>query len=377
MKIGFDGKRATMNFRGLGNYSRGIIEGLLEYSSEDIYLYTPSVKDERAQRWLEKNKQERLILRLPDSYLEKRLHALWRSFSVSSDVSKDRLDIFHGLSHEIPFTSRFIKAKKVVTIHDLIFLRYPEFFPALDRITYKAKFKYSCENADLVLVICEQTKRDLIEFLKVPESKIKVHYQSCDPVFYQLKGEAEINSLRLKYKLQRPYILTVGAFEERKNQISLIKAFSELGDKNRDLVLIGTGKKYLHDCQELVTKLGLNDRVKFLSGISFQELPLFYQGAELFCFPSFFEGFGLPIVEALFSGTPVVTSLGSCFPESGGPYTLYADPYQVSDIADKIKSVLNSSERRDSMRDQGLSFVQRFHRKDSTLSLMDCYHQIL
>jgi glycosyltransferase involved in cell wall biosynthesis len=376
MNIGFDGKRATMNFRGLGNYSRGIIEGLLDYSSEEIYLYTPNTDSPRAQEWLKNLHNSRLHVKKPATAIERKLHSLWRSFSVSTDLRKDNLDIYHGLSHEIPFSSRFIKAKKVVTIHDLIFMRFPEFFPFLDRVTYKAKFKFSCDHSDMVLAICEQTKSDLIEMLGIEEKKILVHYQSCDPVFYQMGTQDQHRNLKEKYKLHRPFILTVGAFEERKNQLGLIKAFSMLQKKDHDLVLIGAGKKYLTQCKELVHSLGLDSRVHFLSNISFTELPLFYQAAEVFCFPSFFEGFGLPIVESLFSKTPVVTSIGSCFPESGGPDSLYADPNRAEDIADKLSLVLNDKLLQNSMTEKGYEFVQRFHRKHSTESLLDCYSQL-
>lgn len=378
MRFGFDGKRATMNFRGLGNYSRGIIEGLLEYSANDIFLYTPSIDNINAKEWLEKNQQPRLHVRKPNTLVERKLHSLWRSITISGDLLKDKLDLYHGLSHEIPFNSRSLSIPKVVTIHDLIFMRYPEFFPAIDRITYKAKFKYSCENADLVLAICEQTKQDLIQMLGVKEEKILVHYQSCDPLFYSRSEDGKIDELKVKYHLHRPFILTVGAFEERKNQLSMIKAFASLShSKDYDLVLIGNGKDYLQKCRALVKELNLTDRVHFFSHISFAELPLFYQAAKLFCFPSFFEGFGLPIVEALFSGTPVVTSTGSCFPESGGPYSLYADPYSVREIGEKIDKVLGDELLQKTMSSEGLKFVQKFHRKQSTLSLLECYKRLL
>ena len=185
MRLGFDGKRATQNFRGLGNYSRGLIEGLLDYSEEDLFLYSPPVSDERAKKWLQQNNNQRLCLKGPGLLLEKSVQAFWRSFSITGDLKNDKLDLYHGLSHEVPFGIKALPIKAVVTIHDLIFLRYPEFFPFIDRLTYKQKFSYAGKNSDLVIAICEQTKRDLIEFLGVDEKKIKVHYQSCDPIFYE------------------------------------------------------------------------------------------------------------------------------------------------------------------------------------------------
>lgn len=377
MRLGFDGKRATQNFRGLGNYSRGLIEGLLDYSQEDIFLYTPSIADERAQRWLKEHESSRLNIREPHNLIAQKIPSLWRSFSIVNDLKKDNLDLYHGLSHEIPIGLDGVKCKSVVTIHDLIFLRYPEFFPLIDRITYKKKFSYAGKNSDMVIAICEQTKRDLIEFLGVDEKKIVVHYQSCDPVFYEMRDFSEQKSLMAKYNFERPFILNVGAFEERKNQLALIEAFGKIANQvQQDLVLIGNGKKYLESCKKRVKELGLINRVHFLSNIPFNELPVFYQTADLFCFPSHFEGFGLPIVEALFSKTPVITSLGSCFPESAGPNSIYIDPLSVQDISDKMLKVLNDVTLQENMITEGFKFVQQFHRQNVNTKLLECYAKL-
>ncbi|MEA9355918.1 glycosyltransferase family 1 protein [Bacteriovorax sp. PP10] len=377
MRLGFDGKRATQNFRGLGNYSRGLIEGLLDYSQEEIFLYTPSVADERAQRWLKEHASPRLNIREPQSLLAQKIPSLWRSFSMVTDLKKDNLDLYHGLSHEIPVGLDGAKFKSVVTIHDLIFLRYPEFFPLIDRITYKKKFSYAGKNADMVIAICEQTKRDLIEFLGVDEKKIVVHYQSCDPVFYEMRDFSEQKALMAKYSFDRPFILNVGAFEERKNQLALIEAYAKITNQvEQDLVLIGNGKKYLESCKKKAEDLGLANRIHFLSNIPFNELPVFYQTADLFCFPSHFEGFGLPIVEALFSKTPVITSFGSCFPESAGPDSVYIDPLSVQDISDKMLKVLNDVSLQENMIARGFEFVQQFHRQNVNAKLLECYAKL-
>ncbi len=377
MRLGFDGKRATQNFRGLGNYSRGIIEGLLKYSDEEVFLYSPVVTDQRALAWLKEQSNPHLHLRGPSGVIEKKLSSLWRSFSIVSDLKKDELDLYHGLSHEIPFGVRALPCKSVVTIHDLIFLRYPEFFPFIDRMTYQKKFSYSGKNADQVIAICEQTKRDLVELLGVDEKKIVVHYQSCDPIFYEERPFEIHQSLMRKYHFERPFILCVGAFEERKNQLNLIEAYAKVSSHiEQDLVLIGNGKKYLDECKKRVEDLKLTHRVRFLSGIPYDELPVFYQAADLFCFPSHFEGFGLPIVEALFSKTPVITSFGSCFPESAGPDSVYIDPLSVSDIADKIVKVLSDVALQETMISRGYNFVQKFHRKEVNRNLLECYARL-
>lgn len=374
MRIGFDAKRATLNFRGLGNYSRGIIEGLLEYSEHHLLLYSQEVKNERALAWLQQNSNKKLQMRMPKSNWEKFFPSFWRSFSILSDLRNDDLDIFHGLSHELPVGIKTAPFKSVVTIHDLIFLRYPEFFPFVDRVAYKNKFSYSTKNADLILAICEQTKLDLMHFLKIDEKKIKVHYQSCDPLFYKILSNEEKDEVLKKYNIKRPYLLNVGGFEERKNQLTLIEAFSSLSNKiEENLILIGNGKKYLDQCKKKVEDLRLSSRVFFLQDIPYSHLPALYQSASLFLFPSLFEGFGIPIVEALFSQTPVMTSFGSAFPESAGPNSAYIDPLSVHEISQKISFLLANKLHREKMITNGYTFVQKFHRKNSTENLLRNY----
>lgn len=378
MKIGFDGKRALFNFRGLGNYSRGIIEGILDYPQHECFLFAPALKDPRAITWLEKINSRNLHFIENQSLLGKISPSLWRSFLIESDLKKYNLDIYHGLSHEIPYRLERAPYKKVVTMHDLIFLRYPEYFPFIDRMSYLQKFTYASKRSDLILAICEQTKKDLIHYLNVDEKKIVVHYQSCDPHFYQLRDEKIIKSFKKDFKLPAQYILSVGAFEERKNQLLLIEAFSRLIQKvPHHLVLIGNGKKYLDQCKDLIKKLNLENRVHIYTNVSFNELPLYYQGAELFCFPSHFEGFGIPIVEALFSNVPVITSLGSCFPESAGPHSVYVDSHSLNELTVNIENVLNNSEQMNQMKEKGLEFVQKFTRNQVTNELVKHYSQLL
>lgn len=380
MRIGFDAKRATHNFRGLGNYSRGLIEGLVKYHpSHKLFLYSPSVKNKIAQNWLSSLPNDVVELRTPPTGALEVLSPLWRSFFLATEIQKDQLDIFHGLSHEIPYFFKGPKSyKKVVTMHDLIFMRYPEYFPALDRLVYKEKVSYACKNADTIIAICEQTKLDLINLLGVDEKKILIHYQSCSPIFYQKRANEVLRGVQAKYNLPAKFILNVCAFEERKNQLGLIEAFSKIANQvEENLVFVGNGKRYLEEVREKIRNLNLESRILILNQVDFYELPSIYQLATLFCFPSFFEGFGIPITEALFSGIPVITSLGSCFPESAGPSSVFVDPKSIDSISNALLAVLRNKDLQEKMSSQGLLFANRFHMKESTENLMNCYQQIL
>jgi len=377
MKISYDGKRAFHNFRGLGHFSRTLIKGMIKYYPDNEYsAFTPVLKDERAIRW--KNETPELKVIEPENIVSKSLSTLWRSVFLSGLIRKINPDIYHGLSHELPPGISSLRGKSIVTIHDLLFLRFPEFFPYIDRAVYKKKFSYSCSHADKVLAICNQTKKDLIELLGVPQEKIEVVYQSCDPIFYTKLSNDEKKELQKKLQLPDKYILSVGALEPNKNILNLLKAYIK-GEfkKTHSLVIVGKGKKYKKILEEVISQHSIQSNVFFYEDVAQEHLPGVYSNADLFVFPSFFEGFGRPIVEALFSGVPVITSKGSCFPEAGGEKTIYVDPHSPLELEAAMKSVLTSSHLREEMIEHGKNYCQKFHLKNTSKNLMEVYRSVV
>jgi len=372
MRIGFDAKRAFNNYTGLGNYSRYIIEALLEYAPEHQYFaYTPKLKG----NWHTSlaDFPSKLQVQLPVAYAQLPA-ALWRSWFIAKDLQHDKIEVFHGLSNEIPYGLKKAGVKSVVSIHDLIFLRYPEQYPALDRFFYGRKFKYACQNADAVVAISEQTKRDIIDFYGTPADRIHVIYQGCQPVFCQRIADTTIiDQVRQKYNIYRPYILCVASFTERKNQLRLIKAFQQLDTKDQDLVLVGGKSKYLEELKGYVAQAGIQNQVYFLNGVPAEDLPALYQGSILFVYPSLFEGFGIPIIEALHSGVPVVAATGSCLEEAGGGGALYANPLDINDLADKIQQVLGNEALQNKLINKGLEHVKQFAAKPIAEQLVKVY----
>jgi glycosyltransferase involved in cell wall biosynthesis len=372
MRIGFDAKRAFNNYTGLGNYSRFIIESLLKYAPEQEYLaYTP-----KPPKGCMFDKQ--LAIKTPSSIGG----GLWRSWLINNDLKQDNLDIYHGLSNEIPFGIRKSGVKSVVTIHDLIFLRYPELYPFIDRFIYNKKFRYACENADAIVAVSQQTKNDIMEFYKIPSERIRVIYQDCQEIFHQntypkrrsprslsvIEGRQEILK---KYSLNKPYILCVSSFSERKNQKRLIEAFQQLGLKDYELILVGGKTKY---SEQILLNPPLGVRGVF--GVPSTDLPALYQGAALFVYPSFFEGFGIPIVEALHSGVPVVAATGSCLEEAGGDGALYANPLDVSDLADKMRQVLTNQTLRNELILKGKEHAKQFSGERIAGQLVELYREL-
>lgn len=370
MKIGFDAKRAFHNSRGLGSYSRNLIYGLNKYHPDfRLNLYTPQFKEQAKQRYEFLFNSSNAII--TPSFPQSLLPSLWRRKSITKLLENDQVDIYHGLSHELPLGIEKWKGKKIVTIHDLQYLKFPQFFSTIDRTTYAKKVEHACRVADQVIAICKHTKQDLMDNLNIEASKIAVHYQSCAESFFP-----ENQNLTSTRPNSNPYILHVGAFVPNKNQITLIEAFYKISrDYPHDLILIGSGKDktYYEDMLGVIEQLKIKERVKIISDVSNDHLVEYYKGADVFCFPSIYEGFGIPVIEAMFCGTPVITSNSSSLPEVGGVAAEYVDPFNSEEIAERMINVLSNEVKATKMREMGLQHVQQFHLEKTTQNLVNIY----
>ncbi len=360
MNIGFDAKRAYLNNTGLGNYARTLMLGMVNRLSENNYfLYTPIA--EKVRFHMEMVFHENVKVLTPEGYGKLPFSkSLWRTFGIPSSFGKYKIDLYHGLSNEIPWLPFYTKTKSLVTIHDLIFLRHPEFYSGPDIGVYKRKVSYACKRADKIMAVSEQTRQDISEFYKKNIAEIEVVYQSCNPIFYRKHDAKEIDEVKTKLGLPKEYILFVGTIEPRKNISTLIKALS-LCKSNISLVVIGQKKKHFDELLKLISREKIYDRVLFPDHVHTEVLPMIYQGANLFVYPSIFEGFGIPVIEALYSGIPVITSTGSCFKEAGGPGTIYVSPFDAEEMAHQIERVLEDTELRKKMIETGSEYVSRFH----------------
>lgn len=370
LKIGFDGKRAANNLTGLGNYSRSLIEQLAnEYPANDYFIYTPKAKESILKFSFFAKPNIHLIL-------PNKSKLLWRSFGIKNQLSEDKIDLFHGLSHEIPFGINNTGIKSIVTIHDLIFLRKPQYYKLIDRIIYKFKSKYACENADKIIAISEKTKEDIVELYNINPAKIEVIYQSCDDSFKTTATELEKQKVKEKYQLPEKYILSVGTIEPRKNLLVVIRALAQT-NQNHKLVVIGKETAYAKLVKQEIEKLDLQNRVIFLKNIPFKDLPIIYQLAKLFVIPSYYEGFGIPIIEALYSKVPVIAATGSCLEEAGGPDSLYVHPDDVEGFATAINKVIHEENLQQIMIERGLAYVKKFNAELVSNQLMHCYLKTL
>ena len=370
MRIGFDAKRAFLNNTGLGNYSRDTIRVLSHYYQDNKYfLYTPKKAENSRLSFLD-NRTNTLI-RTPKSLINKALKTYWRSISIVRDLFNNKIDIYHGLSNELPLGIEKTSIKTVVTIHDLIFIRYPHLFRTIDRKIYYRKFKSACNRANKIIAVSQQTKQDIIDFFLIPEEKIEVVYQGCNKVFQYKISENIKQETLAKYNLPENYLLYVGSIEARKNLLTLLKALKELPEQK--LVVIGSGKAYKIKCLRFIAEHNLSNRVVFLNGLEIEEMTTIYQSAQMLVYPSIFEGFGIPILEALFSKIPVITSKDGCFSEAGGPATKYINPLSVNEMKEAILEIQNSAELSKQMIIKGFEYAQNFRDEKIAINLMAVY----
>jgi glycosyltransferase involved in cell wall biosynthesis len=371
MRIGFDAKRAFNNTSGLGNYSRLVIQLLAEHFPGNQYLlYTPAVNGSLDFR-LPPGSQ----VKKPSSFIGKHCGTCWRTISLSGILARDGVELYHGLSHDLPYGMSNSRVKRVVTIHDMIPFRHPRMFSAPDRFIYRRKIAHSCKIANAIIAISRQTRDDILEFLDVEPSSIKLVYQTCDRLFYRRAEESFKNRVRHKYGLPADFILSVGTIEPRKNLPSVIRAL-HLGGIDAMLVVVGKKTGYIKTVSETIHSSG-RENVLFLENVPTDELAALYQMASLFVYPSFYEGFGIPVLEALSSGTPVITSQGSCFSETGGPDTRYVDPHNNEELAATISRVLSDTGLRQRMVEGGLRHAAGFRHELIAERIMDVYKSIM
>lgn len=372
MNIGFDAKRAFRNNTGLGNYSRSLIKAIQKIAPENDYqLFTPKNNPIPQAHFFNEAQQYSIITPKNNSN-----STYWRSFSIQKEIQQYKTQIFHGLSNEIPFTLSKTDVKSVVTIHDLIYKRYPQYYGFFDRIIYNYKVNFACQHADKIIAISQQTKRDLIHYYHADPNKIEVVYQDCDENFKQVIANSQLEAIRNKYHLPSEFILNVGTIEDRKNVLLVIKALLDL-PKDIVLVIVGKSKSYRKEVDAFIKEHQLEDRIILLQDIIFQDLPAIYQLAKVFVYPSKFEGFGIPIIEAIHSNLPVIAATGSCLEEAGGPDNLYVDPNDAKTLAIYIQKLWEDPILRAQIVSKSKVYVQQFNFENIAHQMIQIYSQLI
>jgi glycosyltransferase involved in cell wall biosynthesis len=369
MRVGYDAKRIFHNHTGLGNYGRDIIRILTQYSPiKSFFLFNTKESSLESLVALERAK-----IVYPKG-VWKFFPSFWRLFGQWEQIKSLEIDAYHGLSGEFPIQIKKNTIPKIVTIHDLIFLSHPHFYNIWDRIIYRFKFKYAVKTANHVVAISEQTKWDIMKFFTASAEKITVIYQGCNEAFKKQYSKEELKSVKKKFNLPVDYILNVGTIQERKNALTLVKAIKETP---YHLVLVGSEKKYAKRVHHYIRKHQLKNQITFLKNINVKELAITYQNAKVFCYPSVCEGFGIPIIEAMYSKIPVIVTRGGCFPEAAGPDAIYIEPYDVVQIREKLNWVFSHPQESKQLAIKGYEYVQRFSDENVGKGLMELYKSII
>lgn len=368
MNIGFDGKRLYDNKTGLGNYSRTLLHRLINFYPENDYKIFVHQKYFEDSPYKYPYFSDRTII--SDAFSAD----LWRFKGIESDIEKQGIQIYHGLSNEVPELSASIK--KIVTVHDVIYHKLPKSFPFIDRQMYSYKTKKACHIADAVIAVSQQTKNDLIEFIKVPEEKIHVVYPTWNKEYehecnYVLKEEY-FN----RYGLPRDFILFVGAISKRKNFLRLLEAMTLPENLDKNLVAVSNGGDEYDLAEEFIFEHNLEGRTFFLKDLPWYELPIIYHMSQGLVYPSMYEGFGLPILEALKCGKPVITSKISSMPEVGGEACIFVDPLNIEEISAAINFIYYNLELAAEIKEKASHQVKKFNPEKMTEKIINVYQNL-
>lgn len=342
MVIGFDAKRLFHNSTGLGYYSRTLVHSLVETipDCKAVLFDAHPVKTELTDKYFSREIIDVVSIGPPGWYS--------RSINMDPYLLRHQIEVYHGMSNELPLVGNTKKIPRVVTIHDVLFRSFKQDFPWHDRLIYDLKTRSAVQKADIIVAISQSTKKDLMQHYHAAEEKIRIIYQSYDPIFNIPVEEAELEEVLSAFKLPKTYLLYVGSVTHRKNLKVIIDALRILPPKERiPLVVAGRGTVYEKFIRQYILQHQLQDIVHFLPGLPRMTLRILYSGAYLLIYPSLGEGFGLPVLEGIASHIPVITSDRSSMPEAGGDIARYFDPTQPEQLASLImQSSVSSAGKR-------------------------------
>ncbi len=343
-----------------------------------VTLYAPREPRSEYTPWLATLPPHTTMCLPPAAMRPSPARQYWRTFRTGRAARRDGVDLYHGLSHEIPRDLPRTGIPGVVTFHDLLFVRHPELFPVADRLSYAWRYRWSAEHASAIVAVSGQTRDDLVKWYGVDPADVTIIPPARDPAFARAVPEADARAVRSRLGLPATYLLSVGTLERRKNHQVLVEALALLDPgATPPLVLVGRDGGEARSLRSLADARGVGARVHILCSVSSSDLPVVYQGASLFLYPSLFEGFGMPIVEAMSAGLPVISSAGGCFPDAGGPSTRYVTATDAVGLAAAMRDILDDPDLAARMRDAGRPWAERFDATVLAAPLLALYHSLL
>ncbi|MGI8671090.1 MAG: glycosyltransferase family 4 protein [Luteitalea sp.] len=354
---------------GIGTYVRNIVTQLARLDTAGEYVLICRPEDLDFTRTLGPN--VRGVISLAGNY------SLREQFSIPSIVRRERADVFHAPHYVLP---PLVTCPAVVTIHDCIHLMFPQYLPSRLAYGYARTFMWiATHRSSHVLTVSEASKRDILRFYRIPPDKITVAYNAIDEQFHQLAAPEDIARTQERFQLHDPFVLYVGNIKPHKNVERLIEAFAlfRAGPlANTKLLIIGDEISKYPTLRRAVRRGKLHKHVRFLGFVDDHTLAALYRLATVFAFPSLYEGFGLPPLEAMASGTPVVTSNVSSLPEVMGDAAILVDPREPTAIAHGLRRALLDTTLREQLRERGLVRAAHYSWPRTTETILRIYREV-
>ncbi len=368
MNIGIFAERIGTQGGGVETYELGLVKGLMDTDNKNQYrIFCSSVEGLSEMLKTHTNFTAKPV--------NPRSKLIRFSVGLPFEVHNENIDLLH-----VCMAPSLVSPKKyILTVHDLCTYIHPEYFPAKIRLRANFLLGKGIKNAVKIISVSETTKKDIIKFFKIEPEKISVIYSGVDKCYRPIKEKDKVNAVLKKYGIDDSYILYVGKLQARKNTKRLIDSFQIMKKKmgiSQKLLLVGRKMWESQGVTDDIKNLGLQNDVIELGHIDYADLPHIYNGADLFVFPSLFEGFGLPPLEAMACGIPVVTSNVTSLPEVVGNAAITADPYKIEDIAEKCALAINDKTVRESLIEKGLARASLFTWENTARKTLEVYNEV-
>ena len=377
IRIGIDISRTVEEATGVGYYAKNLVHALAKVDSENDYLLYGMFYDCYPKGWKRAAIPKSHNFRLhQNNSLSWFVRKKWENGGKYKEKLLGGIDLLHSTAYTMPLVSNL---KVIVTIHDLSCFVYPQYHTEANYQFVTKNVHQAARRASFIITDSENTKREIIRFLHVPEERIEMIYLAAGEAFNEKCSPESITQIKNKYRIGKPYLFAVGSIEPRKNLASTLIAFKALIEiKKIDYqFVIAGGKGWKNEAfYRLLKKLNVDEHLVFTGYVPEEDLPALYQGAEMFVYPSFYEGFGLPVLEAMSSGTPVITSNTSSLPELAGDAALLINPAEIFEIYEAMEALATKPQLREELKVKGKEQSKRFSWEQTACRTLEIYQKV-